>query len=91
MKHQDYTVAVCNINEYLSTTNIGHRQHTNINVNLLLLVSYKTSIAKIFCHMYWGIGDLKLKAVAKKIWFTIFAGGLHFWIIITDLVEIDYI
>lgn len=41
--------------------------------------------------MYWGIGDLKLKAVAKKIWFTIFAGGLHFWIIITDLVEIDYI
>lgn len=41
--------------------------------------------------MYWGIGDLKFKAVAKKIWFTIFAGGLHSWIIITDLVEIDYI
>lgn len=48
MKHQDYTVAVCNINVYLSTTNIGHRQHTNINVNLLLLVSYKASIAKFF-------------------------------------------
>lgn len=40
----------------------------------------KPVLQKNFCHMYWGIGDLKLKAVTKKItWFTIFAGGLHYW------------